>query len=335
MKVLAGLLCLSLAASFTVSEAKADEKRENYLSRQFTIVVPYGPGGLTDARGRAFQPVLEEILEVPVIVRNVSGAGALVGINYTFSRPSDGTHVVTASGSDGPHAHAVLSDSNLAWEWGDWMPIGEFARSVLGFVVARDSQWETLEEMIEYVRENPGEVTLASIGPGRADDLYMLEFMQATDTLEKWNWVTYASSSAIQTDLLSGDVDLGYLGVSRADMLDHPNFRVVAQGIKESEIPEDWPFPWPTVEDVVGQELGLIGASYATMLVKADTDPERIEFLKWAFEEAANHPEFIRLREEFGEPALWNDGETAQARLNELHELLKEYQPLREQYMNK
>ncbi|MCH8489892.1 MAG: tripartite tricarboxylate transporter substrate binding protein [Oceanicaulis sp.] len=335
MRLLTGVLCLSLGASIavgTAGESKADEKPENYLTRQFTFVVPYGPGGLTDARGRAFQPVLEEILGVPVVVQNISGAGALVGINYTFSRPSDGTHIVTASGSDGPHAHSVLSDSNLAWEWEDWTPVGEYARSVLGFVALRGGDWDSLEEMIEHVRENPGEVTLASIGPGRADDLYMLEFMQASDTLGKWNWVTYSGSGAIQTDLLSGDIDVGYLGVSRADMLDHPNFVVLAQGIKESEVPDDWEFPWPTVEAVVGQELGLIGASYAAIFVKADTDPDRVEFLKWAFEEAATHPEFIRIRNEFGEPALWNDGETARERLTEMHELLKEYKPLLQEH---
>lgn len=332
MRALTGIFCLSVAMGLSVGAA-AESPPENYLSRQFTIVVPYGPGGLTDARGRAFQPVLEEIVDVPVLVQNVSGAGALVGINYTYSRPSDGSHVLIASGSDGPHAHSVLSDSEPGWEWEDWIPIGEFSRSVLGFVVSAESKWDSLADMVDQVREEPGSITLATIGPGRADDLYMLEFMEATDTLGKWNWVFYSSSGTIQTDLLSGDVDVGYIGVSRADMLDHPNFEVLAQGIKNSDIPDDWPFPWPTVESEVGQELNLINAAYATTFVKADTPEERVDYLEWAFKQAAQHPEFIRLREEFGEPALWHDGETAQARLDEMRELLKQYKPLRDEYI--
>ena len=276
---------------------------------------------------------MEDIIGVPVVVQNVSGGGALVGTNFAFSRPSDGTHVLIASDSDGPHAHSVLSPTNLGWEWKDWAPLGQFAMSVLGFVVPEDSQWDSLQEVIEQVKENPGSVTLASLGPGRADDLYMLEFMQATDTLGKWNWVFYESSGAAQADLLSGDIDIAYIGVSRKDMLDHPNFEVLAQGIDPDEMPENWPFPWPTVEEVVGQELDLIGASYATVLAKADTPPERLAYLEHAFEQVVNDPEFRKMREEFGEPALWRDREIAQENLDQLHEKLKEYKPLRDEHV--
>ncbi|WP_299821914.1 tripartite tricarboxylate transporter substrate binding protein [uncultured Jannaschia sp.] len=327
---MAGVL---LAAWGGMSAAVAQDTPENFLERQLTIVVPYGPGGLTDARGRAFQANMEDIIGVPVVVQNVSGGGALVGINFTYSRPSDGQHVVIASGSDGPHAHSVLSPSGLGWDWEDWTPIGQFARSVLGFVAPEDSEWDSLQEMIDQVKEEPGSITLASLGPGRADDLYMLEFMQATDTLGKWNWVFYSSSGNAQADLLTGDLDVAYIGVSRNDMIDHPNFQVLAQGLKEEEKPADWPFPWPTVESVVGQELDLIGASYATVFAKADTPAERIEYLEHAFEQTANDPDFIKMRDEFGEPALWRDQETAQENLDQMHELLKEYLPLRDEHL--
>lgn len=326
----------TLAAAAIVggaSAALAQDKPENFLDRQLTIVVPYGPGGLTDARGRAFQAHMDDILGVPVVVQNVSGGGALVGINFTYSRPSDGTHVVIASGSDGPHAHDVLSPSELGWDWEDWTPLGQFAMSILGFVVPEDSEYESLQEMIEQVKKEPGSVTLASLGPGRADDLYMLEFMQATDTLGKWNWVFYSSSANAQADLLTGDLDVAYIGVSRKDMLDHPNFEVLAQGIGNDEMPEDWPFPWPTVEDAIGQDLDLIGASYATVLVKADTPPERIAFLEHAFEQVTQDEEFRQMREEFGEPALWRDRETAQKNLDQMHEQLQEYKPLRDEHV--
>lgn len=322
----AALACTALAAL-------AQDKPENFLDRQLTIVVPYGPGGLTDARGRAFQAHMADVVGVPVVVQNMSGGGALVGINYAYSRPSDGTHVVIASGSDGPHAHAVLSPADLGWEWKDWTPLGQFATSVLGFVVPEESEYKSLTELVEQVKKEPGSVTLASLGPGRADDLYMLEFMQATDTIGKWNWVFYGSSATAQADLLTGDLDVAYIGVSRKDMLDHPNFEVLAQGIGQDEMPADWPFPWPTVEGEIGKDLDLIGASYATAFVKADTPAERIAYLQHAFEETTKDEEFRKMREEFGEPVIWRDRETAQQNLDQLNAKLQEFKPLRDEHV--
>ena len=59
-KQIRGLL---LAATMVVTPAVAQDAAkapENFLTRQLTIVVPYGPGGLTDARGRAFQAHMEK-----------------------------------------------------------------------------------------------------------------------------------------------------------------------------------------------------------------------------------------------------------------------------------
>ncbi|MCF3935333.1 tripartite tricarboxylate transporter substrate binding protein [Acuticoccus sp. M5D2P5] len=333
MSRMTGRVGVLLAALVGATSAFAQDAPENFLNRQLTIVIPYGPGGLTDARGRAFQAHMEDVIDVPVVVQNLSGGGALVGTNFVYSRPSDGTHVLIASGSDGPHAHSVLSPTELGWSWEDWTPIGQFAMSILGFVVSEDSQFETLMDAVEQVRKEPGSVTLASLGPGRADDLYMLEFMQATDTIGKWNWVFYSSSAAAQADILSGDLDMAYIGVSRKDMIDHPNFEVLAQGIKPSEIPDDWPFDWPTVEDAIGTELDLVGASYATVFAKTDTPEERLDYLEYAFETVANDEGFRKARDDYGEPALWRDRETAQDNLDAVHTKLQEMKPLRDEHV--
>lgn len=324
-------IAIGLSSSVLLAPAAQSADPENFLNRQLTIVVPYGPGGLTDARGRAFQAHMSDVIDVPVVIQNVSGGGALVGTNFAYSRPSDGQHVLIASGSDGPHAHDVLSPTKLQWVWDDWKPIGQFARSVLGFVAPKNGEYDSLEAMIEQVKKEPGSVTLASLGPGRADDLYMLEFMKETDTIGKWNWVFYGSSGNAQADLLTGDLDVAYIGVSRQDMVDHPNFNVLAQGIANDEKPADWPFTWPTVEDVVGKKFSLIGASYATAFVKADTPPDRIAYLEFAFEKTANDAGFIETRQKFGEPALWRSGELAKEQLDLMNSKLKEFLPLKEE----
>ncbi|WGF87830.1 Bug family tripartite tricarboxylate transporter substrate binding protein [Marinivivus vitaminiproducens] len=310
------------------------QEMENYFRGPMTIVIPYGPGGLTDARGRAFQEHMEDVIGQTIIVQNVAGGGALVGTNYVYARPSDGQTVLVASTSDGPHAHAQLSPAKPAWDWSDWTPIGQFGMSILGFVSSKQAEWSDMEALLEKVRAEPGSVTLASIGPGRMDDLYMLEFMQATDTLGKWNWVFYTSSATIQADLLSGDIDVGYLGVSRQDMIDHPNFNVLAMGIAPDEIPdENFPFEWPTVEEVVGRDLDLIGAGYSTVFVKADTPKDRLAYLEQAFRDVVTDKDFQQARMEFGEPATWTPREEAQTRIDAISAKIPDFLSLREEWV--
>jgi hypothetical protein len=149
----------------------------------------------------------------------------------------------------------------------------------------------------------------------------MLEFMRATDTLGKWNWVFYTSSATIQADLLSGDVHVGYLGVTRHDMIDHPTFDVLALGMAQDELPtENFPFTWPTVERITNHKYKLLGAGYST-------------YLEHAFQQATRDPEFVRERTEYGEPPLWIGGEEAKRRIDGLVRVVEELKPLRDQWV--
>ncbi len=328
-----GLGLGALGATMAAGAAQA-QPAPNFLRGPLTIVIPYGPGGLTDVRGRHYQNHLPKTTGQPVIVQNVAGGGALVGANFVYSRPSNGQTVMIASTSDGPHAHYVLSPARPNWSWNDWWPLCMFGYSGLGFVSARRSNFGGLQAVIDRVKANPGSVTLASIGPGRLDDLYMLEFMRATDTLGKWNWVFYNSSATIQADLLSGDVHVGYLGVTRRDMIDHPTFDVLALGMAEDELPtENFPFRWPTVERVTNHKYQLLGAGYSATFIKANVPMERRNYLEWAFEQATRDPEFIRERTEYGEPPLWVPGAEAKRRIDALVAVVQEMKPLRDQWV--
>jgi tripartite-type tricarboxylate transporter receptor subunit TctC len=329
-------LALGLAYGAVAVSAQASDapEVEDFPTESLTILVPYGPGGLTDSRGRIFQQEMADVIGQSVIVENVSGGGALVGANAAYARPADGYTVLTAATVDGPHAHSVLSPTGLPWTWDDWTPLGIFTVSVLGFVVSNESGYESLEQVLEEVRANPGSVTLASIGPGRLDDLEMIDFMQKTDTLGDWNWAFYGSSADIQADLISGDVDVGFLGVSRTDMIDHPDFNVLAMGINRDEIPEEnFPFDWPTVEEAIGTELDILSAGYGVMYVRADVPEDRKAYLEWAFEETTKQEGFIENRVNAGEPPMWISREETQERLDNLVAQMQDLKEIRDDFL--
>ncbi|HZO45074.1 MAG TPA: tripartite tricarboxylate transporter substrate binding protein, partial [Xanthobacteraceae bacterium] len=70
---ISGLLVLACLAG---AEAQAQEK---FPSRPVTILLGYPPGGSTDTTARAIAPVLERILDQPVVIQNRPGAAALIG----------------------------------------------------------------------------------------------------------------------------------------------------------------------------------------------------------------------------------------------------------------
>ncbi|KMK65101.1 tripartite tricarboxylate transporter substrate binding protein [Puniceibacterium sp. IMCC21224] len=331
---LATACCLSVS---TVSAQQTHAPQvEDYPNQPLTILVPYGPGGLTDSRGRIFQQEMESVIGQQVRVENISGGGGLVGANAAFAKASDGYTVLTAATVDGPHAHSVLSPAGLPWTWDDWTPLGMFTLSVLGFVASSESKYPTLGAMVEQVKADPGSVTLASIGPGRLDDLEMIDFMQTTDTLGDWNWVFYSSSADIQADLISGDIDVGYLGVSRTDMIDHPDFKVLAMGIAPDAIPdENFPFDWPTVEEAIGAKLNVLGNGFGVMFVKSDVPEDRKAYLEWAFKTTTEQPGFVENRMAAGEPPIWIPREEAQKRLDNLVAKMNELKPVRDENLNK
>jgi tripartite-type tricarboxylate transporter receptor subunit TctC len=179
-----------------------------------------------------------------------------------------------------------LSPTTVPWKLSDWKGTGIFANlSNMGIVCMKEKPWNNFADLIEDAQKLPPKsITLASIGPGRLDDLWVIEIQKKFGV--DFNWVFYDGSASIQTDMMTGDIDVSIITVARADFLNHPKFKVLAGFV--SEYPEGSPYrgALPTLKDFeerLGYKLSDLPSlnieTVFTYIMKADVPDEAYQAL--------------------------------------------------------
>jgi tripartite-type tricarboxylate transporter receptor subunit TctC len=172
------------------------------------VIVPYGPGSTPDVVARLVNDQLSKRLGQQFIVENKPGAGGNVGTAAVAHATPDGyTLGVTISG---PLAANTLLYKNLSYD-----PVKEIAPvSILAtqpsVIVANDKvAGETMPQLLEALRKDPGKYNYSSMGPGSISHLAMqlVAVRSGTDIVH----VAYRSSGDAVGALLGGDAQLACL----------------------------------------------------------------------------------------------------------------------------
>lgn len=176
----------------------------DYPSEPFHWIVPFPPGGTMDPIVRIVAQGMEPHYAQPIIVENKPGAGTQIGVNYVARAKPDGYTAVTVANSF--TINPSLYDS-LAYDTrNDFVPVALLGATSNVLVGRADLEPETLQELIGFVDEHPGDLTYASFGIGTTAHLAgeMLKSAANVDLLH----VPYKGSAPALADLLGGRVDL-------------------------------------------------------------------------------------------------------------------------------
>ncbi|GGF81141.1 hypothetical protein GCM10011402_37220 [Paracoccus acridae] len=200
MKIL--ILAATAMAAFS-GAALAD-----FPERPITWVVPFAAGGVTDITSRKLAERLQAELGQPVIVENKPGAGGLVGTKEVQIAAPDGYTVLFAS--SGPFGiQAALDPEKLKY---DPLTDFEFIHGVTAspqLLVARhDAPFDSLQQLVDYAQDNPGELNFGSPGVGTAQHLGGELFKHAAGV--DIEHIPYTSGSTQMVDLAAGVIDLSF-----------------------------------------------------------------------------------------------------------------------------
>jgi tripartite-type tricarboxylate transporter receptor subunit TctC len=144
--------------------ARAQTGAENWPSRPVRLVVPFPPGGGTDAVGRVIGPRLSEIWGQQVIIENRGGAGSNIG-NETVARASPDGYTILFGAF--PLATNRFLYASLSYD-----PVADFAPVTLIctfpnlLVVSNASPAKSVSEFIAHAKANRGDITFGSAGIG-------------------------------------------------------------------------------------------------------------------------------------------------------------------------
>ena len=178
---------------------------EDYPARPVKIVAPNPPGGGFDLVARVVAQQLSQQVGQQFIVENRTGAGTLIGTEAVAKAPADGYTLLVGSFSNiaaNAGLYRVLPYDPLA----DFVPLGMVVSYSYALVSRRDLPQNSLREIVEFARANPGKLTYGSGGVGTGQHVAAAVLAQLTGV--QMVHVPYRGAQAAYQDLLSGRVDL-------------------------------------------------------------------------------------------------------------------------------
>lgn len=198
-------LAVALGTALVVGLAGAQSVHAQYPERQVTMVVPFGAGGSTDIVGRIAAQALSQRIGQPVVVDNRGGAGGTVGTQAAAGMAPDGYAITVATTS----THVVGPLTNAAVKYDpvkDFQHIGMIAETPYVMVVSPKFNVNSVQDVIDYAKKNPGKLNFGSAGQGSTTHLAGLMFLQATGT--EMEHIPYNSNAEATTAVMGDEVQV-------------------------------------------------------------------------------------------------------------------------------
>lgn len=266
--------------------APATATAQSFPAKPITIIVPFSAGGTTDILARIVGQYLGTKFGESVVIENRDGAGGNIGMQLAARAKPDGYTLFM--GTVGTHAINEHLYGNLKFDpRKDFQPLTRVAMVPNLLVVNPERPYRSVQELIEYAKAHPGEVTFASSGNGSSIHLSGELFKQlaGVDMLH----VPYRGSAPAVTDLLGGQVDIMFDNMPSAIQHVRSGTLVplaVTPSKRSSELPEI-----PTVAEagVPGYEA----TSWFGMFAPAGTPDDIVKLLNEAIVEALHDPEVV------------------------------------------
>ncbi|MDH2054288.1 Bug family tripartite tricarboxylate transporter substrate binding protein [Achromobacter marplatensis] len=178
---------------------------QSYPERPIKLVVPWPPGGATDALGRLLAQRLTERLGQTVIVDNKAGAGGNIGTAAFVREKADGYTLLMATSSTNaanPHLYSRLGFDAAK----DFAPVAFVAEIPNILEVPKQSPFKSVADLVAAAKAEPGKLNYGSGGVGSSQHLAgaMFKYLTGADVLH----IPYKGSGPAVSDLLAGQVDM-------------------------------------------------------------------------------------------------------------------------------
>jgi len=277
MAVMASILALG----FSAFAAEFPDKPIN-------LVIQYPAGGSTDLTARALANGARKYLGQPVICENKAGGGGTVGVALVVAKPADGytIGIVTSSPTMAFHMGKLnfhpLNDMTPIMRWGNYL---------FGVVVRSDSQFKTMREVMQYIKQNPEKLSYGSPGVGTPPHLAMEELSMVAGV--KFTHIPAKGIAENNTALLGGHIDLVSDSSGWGPLVDAGKFRLIA--IWSEKRCERYP-QVPTMKEI---GLDVVARSHLGVIGPKGMPKPIVAKLADAFKKAMDDPEYKAIMKKF------------------------------------
>ncbi|MBR1149530.1 tripartite tricarboxylate transporter substrate-binding protein [Bradyrhizobium sp. JYMT SZCCT0428] len=189
------------ALSLLVIAGVAEVEAQTYPSRPITLVVPFPPGGSTDAAARIMAERMRATLGQSIVIENVGGAGGSIGVGRVARAAPDG--YTFDIGQWDTHVGSIIYKLDYDLEK-DFEPIALISNNPQLMVAKKNLPANTLGELVTWMKANPDKINFVNQNAAANVTGVMFENL----TKQKVQFIPYRGAGPAMTDLVAGTVDL-------------------------------------------------------------------------------------------------------------------------------
>ncbi|MGH8833232.1 MAG: tripartite tricarboxylate transporter substrate binding protein [Polaromonas sp.] len=277
---LAALATVSAVIALTAGlSGTAVAQTRDYPSHPVELVVPFQPGGGTDALARAFAEATRKHMPQSMVIVNKPGASGAIGWQEVINAKADGYKlaVVTVEVTTLPH----MGLAKFTYE--DFTPIARLNADQAAITVRADAPWNTIEEFLAAARKSSGTVGVGNAGNGSIWHLAAAALEDKTQV--KFNHIPFQGAGPAVLALLGGHVDA--VAVSPAEVTTY----VAAGKLKTLAVMADQRVKgFEKVPTLKERNIDLTIGTWRGIAAPKNTPPEVVSYLKALTAKAANEP---------------------------------------------
>jgi len=273
-----------LPALPVVSTAQA----QTFPSKPVTLVVPFPPGGPTDAMARTLAAEIKDHLGQPMIVENRAGAGGNIGADYVARAEADGHTLLF--GTSGPLAINASLYRKINYDpVKSFTPVIQIGHLPNILVVNPAVPAKDVRELIAYAKAHPGKLSYASSGNGASSHLAGVLFNGIAGT--DLQHIPYKGTGPALNDLLGGQVSMSFTDVLTALPYVKAG-KLRALGIATAQRSQALPdLPTLAEQGVTGYDVSV----FFGIVAPGGTPPATVAQLNKAFADALATPKVKQL----------------------------------------
>ncbi|WP_240612426.1 tripartite tricarboxylate transporter substrate binding protein [Salinicola lusitanus] len=280
----------------------------DYPERAVQMIIGYSAGGGTDIAARTLAPYIEKELGTDITVINRPGAGGEVGFTALANAEPDG---YTIGFINTPNVLTIPIERDTRYELSDFQPVASVVDDPDGFNVGPDSEFASLEDLVAYAKEHPGEITYGTTGVGSDDHLAALALERLAGI--EMTHVPFPGAADVRQALMGGHIEMGIFNIGEAAAdVKAGRIKMLAQAASQrsKELPDV-----PTTAEA-GYELTI--GSNRGIAVPAGVPDAIVQKLSSAIEAAMNNEEFQKAAAQQSLPLDYQDPTTYQQTLQDL-----------------
>jgi tripartite-type tricarboxylate transporter receptor subunit TctC len=279
--VLAIVLALGL---FTSCSRTADGLAAGYPNRTIVVICPWAAGGGTDRVARFLADQLQREVGKPVVVQNQTGGSGATGHAAGARARPDGYTITMGTFELSTMRGMGISDLTYR----DFQPLVQVNADPAAIIVHSDAPWRSLRELLDDVRQRPGQVKMSGTAAGGAWDLARAGMLLADELpVESVNWIPSQGAAPSLVELLGGHIDAVCCSVPEAQsQLEAGQLRVLcvmsAQRLSE----------YPSVPTALEQGVDWEAVGWRGLFLPLRTPPEVVAVLREKLERVVHAPAY-------------------------------------------